>query len=45
VCGSEDKLAALLATVVLVVVLGLVLRSKLTRSYRQELDAAEERTG
>jgi uncharacterized protein len=43
--GDSRQLAALLATVVLVVVLGLVLRSKLTRSYRQELDAAEERTG
>ncbi len=42
--GDSRQVAALLATAVLVVVLGLVLRSKLSRSYRQELDAAEERT-
>lgn len=42
--GDSRQLAALLATVVLVVGLGLVLRSKLSRSYRRELDAAEERT-
>lgn len=42
--GDSRQLAALLATVVLFVGLGLVLRSKLSRSYRRELDAAEERT-
>jgi membrane protease YdiL (CAAX protease family) len=42
--GDSRQIAALLATVVLVVVLGLVLRSKLSRSYRRELDAAEEST-
>lgn len=42
--GDSRQLAALLATVVLFVALGLVLRSKLSRSYRRELDAAEERT-
>ena len=42
--GDSRQVAALLATVVLVVLLGLVLRSKLSRSYRRELDAAEERT-
>lgn len=42
--GDSRQVAALLATVVLVVVLGLVLRSKLSQSYRRELDAAEERT-
>src|SRR5688572_2297560 len=42
--GDSRQVAALLATVVLVVVLGLVLRSKLSQFYRRELDAAEERT-
>ena len=41
--GDSRQIAALLATVVLVVVLGLVLRKKLSRSYRRELDDAEQR--
>ena len=40
--GDSRQIAALLATVVLVVVLGLVLRKKLSRSYRRELDDAEQ---
>jgi uncharacterized protein len=41
--GSDSRqLAALLATVVLAGVLGLVLRRKLSRSYRRELDEAEQ---
>jgi uncharacterized protein len=39
--GDSRQLAALLATIVLAVVLGLVLRSKLSRSYRRQLDEAE----
>ena len=41
--GDSRQIAALVATVVLVVVLGLVLRRKLSRSYRRELDDAEDR--
>jgi hypothetical protein len=40
--GDSRQLAALLATVVLTVLLGLILRSKLSRSYRRELDEAEQ---
>jgi membrane protease YdiL (CAAX protease family) len=40
--GDSRQLAALLATAVLAVVLGLILRSKLSRSYRRELDEAEQ---
>jgi membrane protease YdiL (CAAX protease family) len=41
--GSDSRqLAALLATVVLAGALGLVLRKKLGRSYRRELDEAEQ---
>jgi membrane protease YdiL (CAAX protease family) len=40
--GDSRQIAALLATVVLTVVLGLVLRKKLSRSYRRELDEAEQ---
>jgi uncharacterized protein len=43
--GDSRQLAALLATAVLTVVLGLVLRRKLSRSYRRELDIAEDRAG
>jgi len=39
--GDSRQLAALLATLVLAVVLGLVLRTKLSRSYRRRLDEAE----
>jgi uncharacterized protein len=42
--GESRQLAALLATVVLTVVLGLILRTKLSRSYRRQLDEAEQRT-
>ena len=42
--GDSRQLAALLATVVLTVVLGLILRSKLSRSYRRQLDEAEQQT-
>lgn len=42
--GENRQLAALLATTVLAVALGLVLRRKLSRSYRRELDAAEQQT-
>jgi CAAX protease family protein len=42
--GSDSRqVAALLATILLAVVLGLVLRRRLSRSYRHELDAAEDR--
>lgn len=41
--GDSRQIAALIATVVLVVVLGLVLRKKLSRPYRRELDEAEDR--
>jgi membrane protease YdiL (CAAX protease family) len=42
--GSDSRqIAALLATILLAVVLGLVLRRKLSRSYRHELDEAEDR--
>jgi membrane protease YdiL (CAAX protease family) len=42
--GSDSRqIAALLATILLAGVLGLVLRRKLGRSYRHELDAAEDR--
>ena len=42
--GSDSRqIAALLATILLAAVLGLVLRRKLGRSYRRELDEAEER--
>jgi membrane protease YdiL (CAAX protease family) len=41
--GDSRQLAALLATALLTVVLGLVLRKKLSRAYRRELDAAEDR--
>ena len=42
--GSDSRqIAALLATILLAVVLGLVLRRKLGRSYRRQLDEAEER--
>jgi len=40
--GDSRQLAALLATVVLTVMLGLLLRKKLSRSYRRELDEAEQ---
>ena len=40
--GDSRQLAALLATTVLAVVLGLVLRGKLSRSYRRQLDEAEQ---
>ena len=40
--GDSRQLAALLATAVLTVVLGLILRSRLSRSYRRELDEAEQ---
>jgi membrane protease YdiL (CAAX protease family) len=41
--GSDSRqIAALLATIVLAGVLGLVLRRKLSRSYRRELDEAEQ---
>ena len=40
--GDSRQIAALLATVMLTVVLGLILRSKLSRSYRRELDEAEQ---
>ena len=43
--GDSRQIAALLATVLLIVVLGLVLRRKLSRSYRRELDAAEHQAG
>jgi uncharacterized protein len=39
--GDSRQIAALLATVVLTIVLGLILRSKLSRSYRRGLDEAE----
>jgi len=39
--GDSRQLAALVATVVLTVVLGLILRSKLSRCYRRQLDDAE----
>jgi membrane protease YdiL (CAAX protease family) len=41
--GDSRQLAAFVATVVLVAVLGLVLRRKLSRPYRRELDEAEHR--
>jgi CAAX protease family protein len=40
--GDSRQVAALLATVLLVVLLGLVLRKKLSRSYRRKLDDAEQ---
>jgi membrane protease YdiL (CAAX protease family) len=40
--GDSRQLAALLATAVLTVMLGLLLRKKLSRSYRRELDEAEQ---
>jgi membrane protease YdiL (CAAX protease family) len=40
--GDSRQLAALLATILLAVVLGLVLRRKLSRSYRHQLDEAEQ---
>jgi hypothetical protein len=41
--GADSRqLAALLATAVLTVMLGLLLRKKLSRSYRRELDEAEQ---
>ena len=41
--GSDSRqLAALLATIVLAVVLGLILRRKLSRSYRHQLDDGEQ---
>lgn len=40
--GPNRPLAALLATLLLAVVLGLVMRYKLTRAYRQELDALND---
>jgi membrane protease YdiL (CAAX protease family) len=39
--GDHRQVAALLATLVLTVVLGVVVRRKLTRSYRRELDETE----
>jgi membrane protease YdiL (CAAX protease family) len=42
--GSDSRqLAALLATILLAAVLGLVLRGRLSRSYRRQLDEAEQR--
>ena len=41
--GDNRQLAALLATVLLTIALGLMLRRKLSRSYRRELDEAEAR--
>ena len=40
--GDSRQLAALLATIVLAAVLGLVLRRKLSRTYRRRLDEAEQ---
>ena len=40
--SDSRQLAALLATIVLIVVLGLVLRRKLSRSYRYQLDEGEQ---
>jgi membrane protease YdiL (CAAX protease family) len=40
--GDSRQLAALLATIALAVVLGLVLRGKLSRSYRRQLDDTEQ---
>ena len=40
--GDSRQLAALLATIVLAAVLGLVLRRKLSRTYRRQLDEAEQ---
>ena len=40
--GDSRQLAALLATIALAVVLGLVLRGRLSRSYRRQLDDAEQ---
>ena len=40
--GDSRQLAALIATAVLTVGIGLILRSKLSRSYRRELDEAEQ---
>ena len=40
--GDSRQLAALLATAVLTVGIGLILRSKLSRSYRRQLDEAEQ---
>ena len=40
--SDSRQLSALLATIVLTVVLGLVLRTKLSRSYRYQLDEGEE---
>jgi membrane protease YdiL (CAAX protease family) len=42
--GDSRQIAALLATVVLTAVLGLILRRKLSRSYRRGLDEAERQT-
>jgi membrane protease YdiL (CAAX protease family) len=42
--GDNRQNAALLATLVLTVLVGVVLRTKLTRSYRRELDDAENRS-
>jgi uncharacterized protein len=39
--GDSRQVAALLATVLLVAMLGLVLRKKLSRSYRRKLDDTE----
>ncbi len=41
--GDNRQIAALLATVVLAIALGLILRKKLSRAYRRELDEAEDR--
>ena len=40
--GSNRPIAALLATILTTVVLGICLRRKLSRSYRQALDQAED---
>ena len=43
--GENRQLAALVATVLLIIVLGLLLgRRRLSRSYRQSLDEAEHRS-
>jgi hypothetical protein len=41
--GDNRQMAVLLATLVLAVVVGVILRKKLSRSFRRELDERERR--
>ena len=41
--GDNRQMAVLLATLVLAVVLGVILRKKLSRSFRRELDERERK--